>query len=389
MEQSNKKIFIGCIPGSTKEEELLSVFEKFGTITNLEIRRRQSDGKCAGFGHLVCSEEDTYQAILKAKKVSFKGRTMVVAPFMDKEALTGRRESLSKRKVLISNVSTGTTDAQFRRYFSKFGEIEIAYVVKSGRKNQKIEHHYGFVVYKSYKDAQRVAKNQGLRLNGSCLKARLHMLSKNGSFKDSRVLSKKSPVKDQRVVPKINPSSKPQEKAEERPKTPTNRLSIVSATSSPESTKSTKRQFKQVEETPESLPAAIEEAETPESVTPVNNSHSGEASQNQSKKVRSNSSSSGGANSALACTRQYGRISDFLKTSICQVQGRHDDHKNLRINKPEPQAEPRDATFSKFQAARNRRFQCPTNSNYHAFYLKDDFLGYLGWFSFFNNNQAR
>ncbi|MES9881038.1 MAG: RNA-binding protein, partial [Sedimenticola sp.] len=47
-----KKLFIGNLPASTNEEELLSLFSEFGTVRSAKLVTDVFSGQCKGFGFI-------------------------------------------------------------------------------------------------------------------------------------------------------------------------------------------------------------------------------------------------------------------------------------------------------------------------------------------------
>jgi RNA recognition motif-containing protein len=153
-EESPWKIFLGCVPGTATDESLTQFFSKFGRIVAVNLRTRQSDGKCAGFGKIVCADEATFRSILGAKTILIEGRKLVTKKFLPEEEMLKERDSLSRRKLLVRNVKHTITDAEFENYFAQFGDIEICYVVRPKNCNDVKLH--GFVIYRDQNVASRV-----------------------------------------------------------------------------------------------------------------------------------------------------------------------------------------------------------------------------------------
>ena len=179
MNSSNLKVFLGCIPGTAKEDELLTLFSKFGEIREINLRFRKSDGKCAGFGYLICSNLSTFQRIIQTKNFDFKGRKIISSIFLkDKNSKIKAKNSLKKRKLLIKNISGDVDQSDLTRFFENFGNVEIAYIVKHeanlkkkpSKGSSEIVHNQGCVVFRDEKDAKKMLQIGNVFLKGRELK---------------------------------------------------------------------------------------------------------------------------------------------------------------------------------------------------------------------------
>jgi RNA recognition motif-containing protein len=69
-----KKIFVGSLPPSTKEESLRNLFSQFGTVRSISL----FSGSCKGFGFLEMEGHEARAAIAALDGKSFEGNTLKV-----------------------------------------------------------------------------------------------------------------------------------------------------------------------------------------------------------------------------------------------------------------------------------------------------------------------
>lgn len=94
------KLFIGCIPGTASNEEILSILSKFGDIQSLRLERRKNN-KCSGYGHAVVSSKEIYEKLLNSKP-QFGDRKLSVLPFLEKSDLVKSQLKFNKRRIVVA-----------------------------------------------------------------------------------------------------------------------------------------------------------------------------------------------------------------------------------------------------------------------------------------------
>ena len=132
------------------------------------VRTRARDNKCAGYGHLICKEESTYQILLNTKNFDFQGRSIVVAEYLDNEGSAG---SILDRKLLVKHLDIRTTDQDLSMYFGRFGKLKMAYIIGSHGRSQ-VEKLHGIVVFEKAKCAEHCLRKRKHCLLGKQIKVR-------------------------------------------------------------------------------------------------------------------------------------------------------------------------------------------------------------------------
>jgi len=74
-----KKLFVGGLPWSTKDEELLKAFEEFGPIEEANVVFERGTGRSRGFGFVTFeNEEDAVKAKEEMHDQELDGRQIRV-----------------------------------------------------------------------------------------------------------------------------------------------------------------------------------------------------------------------------------------------------------------------------------------------------------------------
>ena len=73
-----KTLFIGNLPASTKENELQSLFSKYGTVRSLRLVTDVFSGQCKGFGFIKMEGHEARAAIAGLDGKDYNGNPMKV-----------------------------------------------------------------------------------------------------------------------------------------------------------------------------------------------------------------------------------------------------------------------------------------------------------------------
>ena len=94
------------------------------------------------------------------------GRSIDIKPYVNDQKLQASKESVYKRKILISNIPENSTEKELKEIFGKFGSIERAYL---GQQCSKTCKQSGFVVFKSPKSISFLKREGPIILKGVSL----------------------------------------------------------------------------------------------------------------------------------------------------------------------------------------------------------------------------
>lgn len=73
-----KKLFIGNLPTSTKEEDLKSLFSEYGTVRSIKLITDVFSGQCKGFGFIEMEGHEARAAIAGLNGRDFNGKPLKV-----------------------------------------------------------------------------------------------------------------------------------------------------------------------------------------------------------------------------------------------------------------------------------------------------------------------
>ena len=169
--EKSYKVFIGGLPVRIEKEAICEFFSQFGTVLNCKLKKNQQTGRSLGFAYLTVKEQECYDRLLE-ETIVFHGRIIEIKPLWKKNELGDQLENEKKKKIFVSNLPHSLTNSELTSYFSRFGQLTNAYIIKDpdtgGFKD------YGYVIYKRQTDSDAVvrASEEGiLVLGGLQLKA--------------------------------------------------------------------------------------------------------------------------------------------------------------------------------------------------------------------------
>ena len=140
------KLFIGSLNSKPNRSALEHHFSKYGEITKFQlIRDKRRKYQCAGFGFLTFKHEADALKCLKSTHFH-QGRELILKRALKGGELTSFRKELTNRRYFVGNLPKGTSNNDLELYFSQFGEIECAYLIRDHR-SQKSK-NFGYVIFK-------------------------------------------------------------------------------------------------------------------------------------------------------------------------------------------------------------------------------------------------
>ncbi|KAG6418719.1 hypothetical protein SASPL_120923 [Salvia splendens] len=85
----SKKIFVGGLPSTLKEDEFRGYFQDFGSVTDVVIMYDTNTGRPRGFGFISFTTEDSVDRVLQKTFHELKGKLVEVKRALPKDAVTG------------------------------------------------------------------------------------------------------------------------------------------------------------------------------------------------------------------------------------------------------------------------------------------------------------
>ncbi|CAM9476462.1 unnamed protein product, partial [Heterosigma akashiwo] len=152
------KIFVGGISWATTEDGLKFYFDKFGKVEQVNLMKDRHTGQPRGFAFVKFEDKSVIDSVLQAEAHSIDGRNVDVKRAVPRDQAPARGANSSKPvealKIFVGGLAPTVNEADFKEYFSKFGEVTDA-VVMIDRKTSR-SRGFGFITFKteqSVKDA--------------------------------------------------------------------------------------------------------------------------------------------------------------------------------------------------------------------------------------------
>ncbi|CAH1776150.1 unnamed protein product [Owenia fusiformis] len=144
---ANTKIFVGGLPFDTSEDDVKAYFEKFGEVTNVNIKINQDTNKSRGFGFVTFATADEMNAAIDAKPHTLGGRNINIEKAKAPE---------QKRKVFLGGLPPDAAEEDVKAFLSTFGVIEELNLPFDRTKNER--KNFGFVTFEMEESATNLMK---------------------------------------------------------------------------------------------------------------------------------------------------------------------------------------------------------------------------------------
>lgn len=156
-------LFVGGLSNSVTNQALWEYFGKYGTIASVEVQMwKNNPEKCRGFATVIAKDFSTFEAILRQDHY-IEGRFIECKRMIrDKEVLEQYTQEQIEKKVFVSGLSKKVDDWQLKEFFSQFGPVKMAYVVKHHK--DKKSKGFGFVTFENKKDKLKVLNLQEIMI---------------------------------------------------------------------------------------------------------------------------------------------------------------------------------------------------------------------------------
>lgn len=150
------KVFVGGIPRSATQDELLKAAQAFGPVKFVKLIKNITNSS-ATFGFVSFWSAEPAQKMLAAR-VKVHGKAVECRATMEYGQLKAANEELLKRKVYIGGFSKQLKEAKVLKMFEAFGEVEEVVInrdVQSSRSRGS-----GFVIFKSEEVCREVVNRE-------------------------------------------------------------------------------------------------------------------------------------------------------------------------------------------------------------------------------------
>lgn len=165
-----RTIFVGGIPADAQEEVLNRYFSRFGKVENLKvISKKQAILSDTAFCFLTFEEESASQAALDCSLHRLFSRKITCRPFLKGTTLQSKTEAEAQKKVFVKYIPKDMTESQFKNFFSGFGTVDNAYLVRYSMDSRVIT-IIGYVVFQDPQVALQLIKKKNIKFQKRKLK---------------------------------------------------------------------------------------------------------------------------------------------------------------------------------------------------------------------------
>jgi RNA recognition motif-containing protein len=151
--EKSYKLFVGGLPVRVDKDLIVAFFSTYGTVLSCKLKKNQQTGRSLGFAYLNVKEKEACDRLL-TEAVEFQGRIIEVKPVWKKKELGDKLEEEKRKKLFVSNLPVELTNEDLVCYFSSFGSVQNAFIIKDPDTNKN--KNYGYVIFKEVEDLEEV-----------------------------------------------------------------------------------------------------------------------------------------------------------------------------------------------------------------------------------------
>jgi len=139
------KLYVAGVSWTTTDEAFRQFFEQQGAVEEVLIMREAPSGRSRGFGFVTFKDPAVADKVL-AQELQLDGRKLDLKRAVPKtEMIQQVDETPSSKKLYVAGISFTATDDQVAAYFSRFGQVEKATIIKD--KQASRSRGFGFVSF--------------------------------------------------------------------------------------------------------------------------------------------------------------------------------------------------------------------------------------------------
>lgn len=147
----------GYTPNPMTQSQLQKQLKKkFHSIINIRLTSKSKYWN--GFGYVNFKTEEDLHGFLQMKRIRLEcfNMNLVLKPAEDGADLKNSIKEVKMRKVGVKKIPLNWDDYQLESFFSRFGEIENAYLFRMTKKNKKTRE--GMIIFNYQEDARNCAE---------------------------------------------------------------------------------------------------------------------------------------------------------------------------------------------------------------------------------------
>ena len=182
-------VFLSGLSGISNEKGILSYLRsRVRGVIGISFPKKPS----SGYAFVTMKDEAAKQQILRAKNLKYKKRELKAKEFLSGSKLSKFKSTLNNRRLFVCSLPVSTKDSELIEFFSEFGEVETAYLIRD--RITKKPKSFGYVLYKDVETAREVAGFKSIRFKRKKIKVQIHQ-GKSGAKSpsdgnDSRYIKK-------------------------------------------------------------------------------------------------------------------------------------------------------------------------------------------------------
>jgi len=163
-----QKLFVGGVCRDTTPQAFNDFFRSYGPMTDCILMIRDGRSRC--FGFVTYRDASSMNQVL-CSTLDLDGKVLDVKIAVPEEKIA--EKGAHACKVHVGSLPHELTQEEFKTYFSQFGEVMDAFIVKE--KETQESRGFGFVIFKSEREVHKVLSNPHHSICGkeiTCNKAR-------------------------------------------------------------------------------------------------------------------------------------------------------------------------------------------------------------------------
>ena len=164
-----KKVFVGGLPNDVDEEELSTIFQRYGHIMDVSVKRDSRNGRSRGFGFVMFATDTDAANAASVQTMMIHGKRVEVqlaVPTGDPSLLTASRAAGwdSGCKVFVGGLAQECTEQHLVQYFSTFGAIASTEIKRDHTNGRS--RGFGFVTFSKSSAAENARKAPPIEICG-------------------------------------------------------------------------------------------------------------------------------------------------------------------------------------------------------------------------------
>lgn len=158
---SPTKIFLGSLPGTTKDFHIHKAFKPFGKVADINLVMNLKKKRCKGYGHLAIHLSCSLDHLISSN-ITILNRKINCEQYFEGNQRTEHRIAKARRRIHISDIPPKTSNKELENFFNQFGEVESAFGLDGPSSDMKI----GYVTFKSLEDTKLMILKRKILFKG-------------------------------------------------------------------------------------------------------------------------------------------------------------------------------------------------------------------------------